>query len=199
MEELPEESVERFARVAKLLKTQRTLPAKLESVAAIAKRTVHNCDAVGISLLVDGEHTTSAVSDRLAVEVDLVQYHPAKGRVLRPSTTGRSFGSTSSSATAAFPVIAPGAMALDIHSVLSVPLRARDRALGALNLYSRLLDAFDARAEQAAQPLADYAGEVVGTSALYAYALEMVDGLVESLESQAIIGQRPGSSQLPSS
>ncbi len=74
MQELPEESVERFARVEKLPRTQRTLPAKLESVAAIARRTVPNCHAAGITLIVDGEPTTSAVSDRLAVEIDLVQY-----------------------------------------------------------------------------------------------------------------------------
>ena len=53
-------------------------------------------------------------------------------------------------------------------------------------------NAFDARAEEAAQPLVDYAAEVLATSALYAYALELVDGLVESLESQAIIAQATG-------
>lgn len=66
--------------------------------------------------------------------------------------------------------------------MLSIPLSAGDRVVGALNLYSRLPNAFDANAEQAAQPLANYAVEIISTSALYAYALEMVDGLVESLE-----------------
>ena len=53
-------------------------------------------------------------------------------------------------------------------------------------------NAFDADAEQAAQPLADYAGEIISTSALYAYAVDLVDGLVESLENQAIIAQATG-------
>lgn len=192
MKELPEESIERFARVAKLLRTERTLPAKLESVVAIAKRTVPNCDAAGISLLVDGEPTTSAASDRLAVEIDLVQYHSGEGPCLAAIDDGKVIRVDILERESRFSRIAPGALALEIHSVLSIPLPSADRVVGALNLYSRVPNAFDSRAEQAAQPLVDYAAEVLATSALYAYSLELVEGLVESLESQAIIAQATG-------
>lgn len=47
MQELPMESVERLSRVTKLLRTQRTLPAKLETIVAVATRTIRNCDAAG--------------------------------------------------------------------------------------------------------------------------------------------------------
>lgn len=40
--------------------------------------------------------------------------------------------------------------------------------------------------------MAEYAGEAIGTSPLYAYSLDMVAGLVEDLESQAIIDQATG-------
>ena len=43
--------------------------------------------------------------------------------------------------------------------------------------------------EQVAQPLAEYASEIIATSALYANSLDMVDGLLESLEDQAMIAQ----------
>ena len=66
------------------------------------------------------------------------------------------------------------------------------RTVGALNMYSIQNNAFDARSEEVAQPLADYAAEVIATSPLYAYSLEMVDGLVESLETRALIGQATG-------
>ena len=192
MQELPEESVERFARVEKLLRTQRTLPAKLESVAGIARLTVPNCDAAGISLIVDGEPTTSAVSDRLAVEIDLVQYQAGQGPCLDAIDRGKVIRVDILERDRRFSRFAPGALAMDINSVLSMPLSAGDRVVGALNLYSRLPNAFDASTEQAAQPLADYAGEIIASSALYAYALDMVDGLVESLENQAIIAQAIG-------
>ena len=192
MQELPEESVERFARVEKLLRTQRTLPARLESVVAIARRTVPNCDAAAITLMVEGEPTTGAVSDRLAVEIDLVQYQTGQGPCLEAIARGHVIRIDILERDQRFSRFAPGALAKDINSVLSMPLSAGDGVVGALNLYSRLPNAFDADAEQAAQPLADYAGEIIATSALYAYALDMVDGLVESLENQAIIAQAIG-------
>jgi GAF domain-containing protein len=192
MQELPEESVERFARVQKLLRTQRTLPARLESVVAIARRTVPNCNAAAISLIVEGEPTTSAVTDRLAVEIDLVQYQTGQGPCLEAMAGGKVIRVEILERDQRFSRFAPGALDKDINSVLSMPLSAGDQVVGALNLYSRLPNAFNANAEQAAQPLADYAGDIIATSALYAYALDMVDGLVESLENQAIIAQAIG-------
>lgn len=192
MYELPEESLERFWRVEKLLTTQRTLTARLESVASIARRMVPNCDAAGITLIVDGEPTTTAVSDRLAVEIDLVQYDTGQGPCLA-AIEGRNVISVDIlERDSRFSRFAPGALAMDVNSVLSLPLSSGDRVVGALNLYSRLPNAFDAGAEHAAQPLVDYAAEVIATSALYAYALDMVDGLLESLENQAIIAQAVG-------
>ena len=88
MQELPEESVQRFARVEKLLRTQRTLPARLESVVTIARRTIPNCDVASISLIVEGEPTTSAVSDRLALEIDLVQYQTGDGPSVGTTAVG---------------------------------------------------------------------------------------------------------------
>ena len=80
MQDLPPETVERLSRVTKLLKTQRTLPAQLEAVVGIVKRSVPSCDAAGIVLLVDGEPTSVAVTDRLTIEIDLVQYLMTCGR-----------------------------------------------------------------------------------------------------------------------
>ena len=191
MQDLPEESAERLARVTRLLRTQRTLPAKLEAVVAVAKRTVPNCDAAGISLVVDGGPTPTAASGHLAVEIDLVQYRTGQGpslvtdprEVIRIDVLER--GSR-------LPRIAPGQLAPATNSVLSRPLPARDRVVGALDLYSGLPNAFDLGAEQVAEPLAAYAAGVIATSPLYAYTLDMVDGLVDSLETQAIVAQACG-------
>ena len=91
-----------------------------------------------------------------------------------------------------FTHFAPGALDLDLESVLSMPLPVGNSVVGALNLYSRLPHAFDSESERLARPLAEYAAEMISTSPLYAYSLEMVDGLVESLESQAIVSQATG-------
>lgn len=192
MEELPQESIEKLARVTKLLRTQRTLPAKLEAVAALASRTVPNCDAAGISLIIEGEPTSCAVSDRLALEIDLVQYQRGQGPCLDPMPAANVVRIDVLERDSRCARLAPGASARDINSVLSTPLCAGGTTIGALNLYSRAENAFDSRAQELAQPLADYAFEVVSSSPLYACLLEIVDGLLESLEGQALIAQATG-------
>lgn len=104
MQDLPPETVEKLARVTKLLKTQRTLPAKLEAVVALVKRTIPNCDAAGICLLIDGEPTSIAVSDRLAIEIDLVQYRTGDGPCLTALVAPRPSGSTSWSGIPGSPI-----------------------------------------------------------------------------------------------
>jgi GAF domain-containing protein len=192
MEELPPQAIDKLARVTKLLRTQRTLPAKLETVVALAKETVANCDAAGIALLIEGEPTSVAVSDRLTVEVDLVQYETGQGPCLAAMDGSNVIRIDVLERDSRFTRFAPGALALDINSVLSIPLVAGGRTVGALNLYSRRENAFDRESEEVARPLADHAAEVISTSPLYAYSLDMVEGLVESMETQALIGQATG-------
>lgn len=192
MQDLPQDSIDRLHRVTKLLSTQRTLPAKLETVVALVERTIPNCHAAGISLLVDGEPTTAAVSDRLAIEIDLVQYRTEEGPCLAAMSDANVIRIDLLERDSRFTRFAPGALDHKIESVLSIPLIAMDRVVGALNLYSHLPNAFDASSEAAVQPMADVAAEAIGTSPLYASALDMVEGLMETLESQALINQAAG-------
>jgi GAF domain-containing protein len=192
MEHLPQEAAERLARVTRLLQTQRSLPAKLEAIVAIVKRTVPGCDASGIILIVDGEPTTSAVTDRLTVEVDLVQYDTNDGPCLAAINDGEVIRIDVMERDARFSRVAPGALAHDVNSVLSMPLAAHDRTVGALNIYSHQVNAFDAETVRQVQPLADYAAEVIGSSPLYAYSLDLVEGLLEDFESRTAIVRATG-------
>lgn len=186
------ESVERLSRVTKLLRTQRTLPTQLETIVALAIRTVRNCDAAGISLLIDGQPTSAAVSDRLAVEIDVVQYETGEGPCLSAMKDSKIVRVDVIGQDSRFSRFAPGALDRDVNSFLSVPLVAAGRTVGALNLYSHTPNGFDEEAERTAQPLAEYAAEALSRSPLYAYSLEMVDGLMETMESQALIAQASG-------
>lgn len=188
-DDLPDEAAERLQRVTKLLQTQRSLPAKLESAVAIVKRTVPGCDAAGIILIIDGEPTTCAVTERLTVEVDLVQYSTGQGPCLSAIDDAQVIRIDRIERDSRFTRIAPGALALDVNSVLSVPLMVEGRSVGALNIYSRSPDAFDDRSLELAQPAADYAAEAIASSPLYAYSLDLVEGLVESLEDRTLIEQ----------
>ncbi len=192
MADLPEESIERLSRVTRLLRTEPALPAKLETVATIVKRTVPHCDVAAINMLIDGEPTISAVTDGLAVQMDLVQDHTGEGPYLSAMADSDVVRIDVVERDRRFPRFAPRALAFDINSVLSVPLRTSDRVVGALNLYSHLPGAFGARSQEAVEAIADYAAEVIGASPLYARCLDLVDGLVEPLEDRALIAQAIG-------
>lgn len=178
--------------MTRLVSNERTLPAKLEAVVALVQRTIPSCHAAGIALLIDGIPTTAAVTDRLALEIDLIQYATGEGPCLAAMSNARIIRIDLLESDSRFTRFAPGALDRNIESVLSIPLVAMDRVVGGLNMYSRLPHAFDANTRQAVQPMADVAAEAISTSPLYASALDMVDGLVESLESQALINQAAG-------
>ena len=192
MDELPDEALERLARVTKLLQTQRSLPAKLETIVAIVKRTLPKCDAAGVILLIEGEPTSAAASDRLTIEIDLVQYDTGQGPCLAALADSNVVRIDVMEQDERFSRVAPGALAYNVNSVLSIPLTTQDGTVGALNIYSHDVNAFDERAEELILPLAEYAAEVIASSPLYAYSLDMVDGLVETLESQAVIERAVG-------
>jgi GAF domain-containing protein len=192
MPDLPQETVEKLSRVTRLLATQRTLPAQLETVVAIVKRTVPGCDSAGIVLLIAGEPTSVAVTDRMTVEIDLVQYQTAEGPCLAALEEGHVVRIDILEKDSRFTRFAPGALDQGLRSVMSVPLEINGRSVGALNMYSVRPYAFDDSTLDAVRPIAGYAAEVVSTSPLYAYSLDMVDGLVEDLESRAVIEQATG-------
>lgn len=192
MSDLPPETVERLSRVTKLLKTQRTLPAQLEAVVELVKRTIPDCDAAGIALLVEGEPTSVAVTDRFTMEIDLVQYQTGEGPCLAAMTDGQVVRIDILERDSRFTRFAPGALDQGLSSVLSTPLTVNGRTVGALNMYSTTENAFDDRTGQAVRPMADYAAEAIARSPLYAYSLDLVEGLVEDLESRSRIDQAIG-------
>jgi transcriptional regulator with GAF, ATPase, and Fis domain len=192
MDDLPPATIEKLSRVIRLLSTQRTLPARLEAVVGIVKRTVPNCDAAGIVLLVNGEPTSVAVTDRLTMEVDLIQYETGEGPCLAALEDAHVVRIDILERDSRFTRFAPGALDRGLRSVLSTPLEVNGDSVGALNMYSMQANAFDEATEAAVRPLAGYAAEVISTSPLYAYSLDMVDGLLENLESRALIEQATG-------
>lgn len=192
MLDLPEEFAERLARIVKLVRTERTLPTQLETVVAVAKRMVPTCDGAGITLFVVGETITAAATDTVVLEVDLVQYETGEGpcldalaesHVVRVDLVERELG---------YQRFAPGALDSDVNSVVSFPLVAAGRTVGALNLYSRQAHAFDDETERAVVPLVGYAAEVLSTSPLYAASLDAVAGLMETLAERALIDRATG-------
>lgn len=192
MSVLPEDFNVRLARVMKLVKTHHTLPARLEAAAALAKRAVPTCDAAGVSLIVIGEPITSAATDKVVLEVDVVQYEMQQGPCLEAIARSDIVRVDLIDNDIRYSRFAPRALEIGINSIISFPLLANGRTVGALNLYSRRHDAFDGDTERVIAPIVGYAAETLATSPLYAYSLDVVEGLVEAVDDQATIDQATG-------
>lgn len=192
MSSISEEFDRRLALVVKVLAAHRSLPARLEAVAGLAKKFVPTCDAASIGLLVEGKVTTAAITDRVALEVDLVQYSTGEGPCLAALDPARAIRIDVVGEDERFPRFAGGAVELGVSSVLSSPLVAGDVVVGSLNMYSQQANAFDDETEQLIAPLLEYAAEIIVDSPVYAAATDLVDEAVLALEDQAVIARAVG-------
>src|SRR4051794_26722204 len=77
-------------QLAEVLQSQRTLGAALGGIAEAATNSVPGCDAASIAIAVGGRPATAAITARVALELDLVQYDLDEGPCL---TTYRTMSS----------------------------------------------------------------------------------------------------------
>jgi GAF domain-containing protein len=180
------------ARLVRALWMERGLMGRLEAVTALSKVLIDGCDAAGIAMQVHGEARSLATTDRVALEVDLVQYATGEGPCLTAIAESRPIRIDLVEESDQWQHFSPGAVDRGIESVLSLPIRAADTTVGALNLYSKAADAFDDEAARCGQVLADYAGEAIRTSPLYAYSLDLVDEVLDELATSELVNTAVG-------
>lgn len=190
--ELPEKLHQLVGGVNKLLATQRTLPSKLEAVSELLERTVPNCDAVSVALIVEGTAVTAGISSLLAIEADLVQYGYNEGPCLTAVRQASTVRIDVHGHDERFEHFAPGAIELGVESILSIPLVHGATVVGSINMYSNRPHGFDGDTEVCVRPVAEYATQVIVRSPLYAASLELIDGIVAHVAEKAAISTAIG-------
>jgi hypothetical protein len=177
----------RLGRVQRALVMDRGIIGKLEAVAALATRMIGPCDGAGLALQVGGRTQSIGVTDEVVLEVDLVQYDTGEGPCLEAIKTSQVVRFDVLQLDERWEHFAPGALAYGINSVLSLPVTARGMTVGALNLYSETAGAMGPDAEPVGAALAMYAGEVISTSPLYAYSLDLLDEVLDELATHELL------------
>jgi transcriptional regulator with GAF, ATPase, and Fis domain len=138
----PDDLWHSLADLSGLLLTEESLETTLRRVADLAVRSIAACDAVGVTLFEDSKPTTRAATGGLVYEVDNYQYDIGEGPCLQSVYDQRSYEIRDMTVKDRWPRFCEHAAERGIHSSLSLPLTVRGQTLGALNLYSRLADAF---------------------------------------------------------
>jgi GAF domain-containing protein len=169
-----EDLVSTLQQLAEVLQTQRTLGAALAGIAEAATVSVPGCDAASIAISIAGRPATAAVTARVALELDMVQYDTQDGPCLT------SFHSTSTIRVDLvdqgddFPHFAEAARRRGFRGVLSVPATWGAEVVATLNLYSRS-GPFDESAESVALVLAAQVAMAVSRSPEFAAARGVVE------------------------
>lgn len=108
----------------------------LVEVAALAAAAVPGCLGVGVSLAIDGEVHTVALTSDCARLIDQVQYRRGEGPCLTALRDGEEICCDDYAVDRRWPEIARTARSAGVSSSLSVPLRIDGGVVGALNFYA---------------------------------------------------------------
>ena len=141
--------------------TQGLLDAALELVVTLAQAVVGGADGASITMPRQGQPTTVASSNDVVLEMDNDQYDSGEGPCLDAASQGKRFHTDSLNTEARWPGFVPRARARGIRSIMSTPLMHGAAPLGALNIYSRTVDAFAEHEQHWADAFAAQAAQVV--------------------------------------
>ncbi|MEO6604201.1 MAG: GAF and ANTAR domain-containing protein [Aeromicrobium sp.] len=173
------------------------LPELLAEVASFAVRAIPNADGAGVTLLKldrpDHMVQVLAASHPFVAEIDEIQYSVlSEGPCITAALERRTVRSGSLGGEKMWPRFGPRVGRLGINSALSLPLLVSDQVVGAINVYAKMKDAFDERAEELGELFAKPAAVAVHNAQVLAQALALAAQLQSALASRPIIDQAIG-------
>jgi len=186
-----EDLVDTLQELATVLQSQRTLGATLAVIAEAATVSVPGCDAASVAISLEGRPSTAAITARVALELDLVQYDADDGPCLRSFRTMRSLRVDLVEDADEFPHFAVAARAAGMRSTLSVPSVWKGRIVGTLNLYS-WSSLFDESGLAVASILAAQVAMAISRSPEFVAARDVVEHVQRNADSAAEVNVATG-------
>jgi GAF domain-containing protein len=174
-----------------LLLEEETLQSALEKVVRMAVRGIPAADSCAVSVLEGKQLVSQASTDELADKLDAIQTEEDEGPCLDAIRTGETYNLTDVGGDERFPRYGPRAAETGLIASYSLPLRAKDTIIGALNLYGRTR-VFDELDQQAGRDVAEQAAALLANVQLVHALQTSLSQLTEALESRDLIGQAKG-------
>jgi hypothetical protein len=182
-----------IGRVDALARGDAVVRAKLEAISDLATRIVAGCDAMSVAIVLAGEPFTAAMTDRMALEVDLLQYRFQEGPCLDAVVGEGRVVRVDLVSDPRYERLAPGALDAGIADVLSLPLRldGDGSVIGSLNTYSRTAGGL-LGAEPALAPFVGAASAVVAGAPVLDAARGLYRQVSDRMEEDALVHQAAG-------
>lgn len=186
-----ERLVSALHELAEIVQSQRTLGGALAGIAEAATVSVPRCDAASIAISIEGRPSTAAITARVALELDMVQYDTHDGPCLTAFREVRSLRIDLVEQGEVFPHFARAAQQMGVRAALSVPATWGHEVVGTLNLYSRT-GPFDETAASVAAVLAAQIAIAVSRSPEFAAARGVVEEAQRNAEDSADVNMATG-------
>ncbi|MCU1692204.1 MAG: histidine kinase [Frankiales bacterium] len=187
-----EESSRELSALALVVLGQDDLSSALTEIARIAVRTLPDCDGASMTMLEEGVPAVVAADGPWATALDELQHVEREGPCLDGTRTGVVFRVRDLAVEARWPFYSPRAAALGARSMVSLPMAAEGKIVGALNVYSREPDAFDAETVALGEMMAAQAGVATQVAASFFRHRDLAEQLREAMQSRAVIEQAKG-------
>lgn len=181
-----------LVRVAARRANTEILDAALGLIAQLASTTVEGADGVSVTLNRQGRLRTVAFSDDTIRRMDDHQYETGEGPCLAAAAEGQRFHISSLADEDRWPAFVPRAIGEGIASILSTPLVAADRSVGALNIYSRTEGAFGSPQDDLATFFAAHASAILTGAGPDVTDVEMRQRIEAALLARETIAQAQG-------
>jgi transcriptional regulator with GAF, ATPase, and Fis domain len=178
--------------LSRLLLSRESMESTLQRVASLGPRTLKGCDHAGVTMIEEAMPQATATTGETAASVEEIQYRYNEGPCLQAVNDGNTYLIPDMAHETRWPRFAREATAKGMGSSLSVPLRIEGEVLGALNLYSERVDAFDPEDCSIAASLAAQAGVAVANARIHARTQRLVDNLNRALETRGTIERAKG-------
>ncbi|OZF36700.1 hypothetical protein CH296_06385 [Rhodococcus sp. 14-2496-1d] len=178
--------------LSKLPMTDLSLSDTLSHVAQLAVRAVPGADGAGLTLLHPDRPDTIVASAEFVRAVDDIQYGLGQGPSITAAAESITVRSGSLETDPQWPEFGPKVGRMGVHSVLSLPLITAGGVLGAMNVYARRPDAFDARAAELGDLFAVPAAVSVQNARALSSAARLTEQLEMALSNRSVIDQAIG-------
>jgi GAF domain-containing protein len=188
-----EELAGAFARMSGLLLTEQTVDTAIHTITALAADTIAETAGSGVSLLdSNGKRTTWAATDRTVEQLDALQYQLEEGPCLTAWAEQVVVVSGRLETEQRWPSWSRRAHEIGMRSVLSAPLTTGSPAVGAIKVYSTVIDAYGERERDLLSRFATQAAIFISNVQAVQAAEHLSDSLKDTLRTRDLIATARG-------
>lgn len=192
MDEPWRELASMLRRIERLIIPRSELSSAVRQVTSTAESTIEGCDAASVTIVLEGEPSTLASSDRVVLLLHLVQYEHGQGPCVDAARFGDLIEVDFWPVDERYPYLANAGRSAEFTGVVSVPVKVHGEPVASLNLYTRRPGGFPESPRRAGRVLAAEIGVLLLRSPVLGSAEEFVHDLQRSDEQRSTLGQAEG-------